>query len=134
MKMKWSWLMMFLAVLVALASGMAFAKERPVQKKAKDLSVEIQMEKDPPVVGMNRVEIVVTDDDGMAVKDAKVILGAFMAAMPGTQMVRSMAVAKWEGGKYRAKIELPVRGTWELSVQIIQGGNTTAAQWTVNAR
>jgi hypothetical protein len=131
MKMKWTWLMVFLAVLVA---GTAFAKERPVQKKAKDLSVEIQMEKDPPVVGMNRVEIVVTDDDGMAVKDAKVILGAFMAAMPGAKMGRSTAVAKWEGGKYRAKIELPVRGTWEMSVQIIQGGNTTAAKWTVNVR
>lgn len=129
-----AWLMVLLAVLVALAAGTALARERPVQKKAKDLSVEIQLEKDPPVVGMNRVEIVVTDDDGMAVKDAKVILGAFMAAMPGAKMARSTAIAKWEGKKYRATIEFPVHGTWEMSVQIIQGGNTTAAKWTVNVR
>jgi hypothetical protein len=127
---RWSCLIASFAVLMA---GTVFAKEYAVQKKAKDCSVEITMEKDPPVVGTNRVEIAVTDEDGRAVRDAKIIVIAFMPAMPGMPLMRNTAVAKWEGGKYRAKINLPVGGTWEMSVGITQGGKTTMAEWTVNA-
>jgi hypothetical protein len=126
---RWFCLIASFAVLMA---GTAFAKESAVQKKAKDCFVEITMEKDPPVIGMNRVEIVVTDENGRAVRDAKVVVIAFMPAMPGKSSVRNMAAAKWEGGKYRAKIDLPVGGSWEMSVAVTQGGKTTMAEWTVN--
>jgi hypothetical protein len=126
---KWSWLIVLLALLMA---GPAFAGERPIKSKAKDFSVEIQMKKDPPVIGTNLIEIDVTDDDGRAVKDARVMVSAFMPARPGTQVTQTAAAAKWEGGKYKAKIDLPVGGTWEMSVLITQGGKTTAAKWEID--
>jgi hypothetical protein len=131
-KMKrWYWLVVLLVVLVA---GTAFAKEYTVQKKAGDYSVEIKMEKDPPVVGANNVEIVIKDKAGKAVTDAKVVVTASMPAMPGMPAVDNKADAKLDGGKYKAKIELSSGGSWNMSVRITQGGKTSTAKWTVDAR
>ena len=128
---RWSWLVVLLIVLVA---GTAFAKEYAVQKKAGDYTVDIKMEKDPPVVGTNRVEIAVTDKAGKAVTDAKVLVTASMPAMPGMPAVENKVEAKLEGGKYKAKIELSMGGSWNMSVRITQGSKTATARWTVDAR
>ncbi len=67
---RWSWCLVMLVA--AVAFGTAWAKDNVVQKKAGDYSVEIKMDKDPPVVGMNHVFVAVKDKDGKAVTDAKV--------------------------------------------------------------
>jgi hypothetical protein len=121
-------------LLVFFVVGTVFAKENVVQKKAGDYSVEIRMEKDPPVVGTNRIEIAVTDKDGKAVTDAKVQVVASMPAMPGMPAAENKAETKLDGGKYKGKIEISMGGSWNMSVRITQGGKTSTAKWTVDAR
>jgi hypothetical protein len=128
---RWSWLMVLLVVSVA---GTVLAKENTVQKKAGDYSVEIKMDKDTPVVGANNVEIMIKNRDGKAVTDAKVVVTASMPAMPGMPAMENKADAKLDGGKYKAKIELSMGGSWNMSVRITQGGKTATAKWTVDAR
>ena len=128
---RWSWLVMLLVVLVA---GTVFAKESSVQKKAGDYSVEIKMDKESPVVGSNNVEIVIKDKAGKAVTDAKVVVTASMPSMPGMPAMENKADAKLDGGKYKAKIDLSMGGSWNMSVRITQGGKTATAKWTVDAR
>ena len=128
---RWSWLVVLLVVLMA---GTALAKENTVQKKAGDYSVEIKMDKDTPVVGSNNVEIVIKDKAGKAVTDAKVVVTASMPSMPGMPAMENKADAKLEGGKYKAKIDLSMGGSWNMSVRITQGGKTATAKWTVDAR
>jgi inner membrane protein involved in colicin E2 resistance len=121
-------------LLVVLVAGTALAKENTVQKKAGDYSVEIKMDKDTPVVGSNNVEIVIKDKAGKAVTDAKVLVTAAMPAMPGMPAMENKADAKLDGGKYKAKIDLSMGGSWNMSVRITQGGKTATAKWTVDAR
>jgi hypothetical protein len=128
---RWSWLVVLLVVLVA---GTTFAKEYAVQKKAGDYSVEIKMDKDPPVVGSNNVGIVIKDKAGKAVTDATVVVTASMPSMPGMPAIDNKSDAKLDGGKYKAKIDLPSGGSWNMSVRITQGGKTATAKWTVDAR
>jgi hypothetical protein len=128
---RWSWLVMLLVVLVA---GTVLAKENTVQKKAGDYSVEIRMDKESPVVGSNNVEIMIKDKAGKAVTDAKVLVTASMPAMPGMPAMENKADAKLDGGKYKAKIELSMGGSWNMSVRITQGGKTATAKWTLDAR
>ena len=128
---RWSWMAVLLAVLVA---GTVFAKDYSVQKKAGDYSVDIKMDMDPPVVGTNIVEIAITDKAGKAVTDAKVLVSASMPAMPGMPAMENKGEAKPEGGKYKAKIDLSMGGSWNFSVRITQGGKTATAKWTVDAR
>jgi len=128
---RWSWLVVLLVVLVA---GTVLAKENTVQKKAGDYSVEIKMDKDTPVVGSNNVEIMIKDKAGKAVTDAKVVVTASMPSMPGMPAMENKADAKLDGGKYKAKIDLSMGGSWNMSVRITQGGKTATAKWTVDAR
>jgi hypothetical protein len=122
---RWSWMVVLLVLFVA---GVTFAKENVVQKKAGDYSVEIKMDKDTPVVGSNSLEIMIKDKAGKAVTDAKVLIIAGMPAM------ENKADAKLDGGKYKAKIDLSMGGSWNMSVRITQGGKTATAKWTVDAR
>jgi len=144
---RWSWLVVVLAVFVA---GTVFAqeykdqekkgvqgpqeKEFKAQGKVGDYLVDIKMDKGPPVVGANNLEIVVTDKGGKAVTDAKVLVTASMPAMPGTGMpaVEKKAEAKPDGGKYEATIDFSKGGSWNMSVLIIQGGKTSTAKFIVD--
>jgi hypothetical protein len=128
---RWSWMVLLFVVLVAAT---VFAKESSVQKKAGDYSVEIKMDKESPVVGSNSMEIMIKDKAGKAVTDAKVLVIASMPAMPGMPAMENKADAKLDGGKYKAKIDLSMGGSWNMSVRITQGGKTAAAKWTVDAR
>ena len=141
---RWYWLVVVLAVFVA---GTVFAQEYKDQEKkgvqgpqevqglqggkAGDYLVAIKMDKGPPVVGENNIEIVVTDKGGKAVTDAKVLVTASMPAMSGKPAVEDKAEAKPDGGKYKAKIDLSKGGSWNMSVLIIQGGKTSTAKFTV---
>ena len=128
---RWTWLAVLLAVLVA---GTAFAGEYAVQKKAGDYTVDIRMDKNPPVVGANNVEVVIKDKAGKAVTDAKVQVIASMPAMPGMPAMENKADAKVEDGKYKAKITLSMGGSWNMSARITRGGKTATIKWTVDAR
>ena len=136
-----NWLVVVLAVFVA---GTVFAKEyndqdkkgvqgpqevQGLQAKAGDYLVAIKMDKGPPVVGANNIEIVVTDKGGKAVTDAKVLVTASMPAMSGMPAVEDKTEAKPNGGKYKAKIDLSQGGSWNMYVQIIKGGKTSTAKF-----
>ena len=142
---RWSWLVVVLAVFVA---GAVFAgakgvqgpgegvqgpgKEYKAQGMAADYLVDIKMDKGPPVVGANNIEIVVTDKGGKAVTDAKVLVTVSMPAMPGMPAVENKAEAKPDDGKYKAKIDLSKGGSWNMFVRIVQGGKTSTAKFTVD--
>jgi hypothetical protein len=128
---RWLWVM---AVSMVFTAGVALAKDYSVQKKAGDYTVDITMDKNPPVVGANNVEIVVTGKDGKAVTDAKVQVVASMPAMPGMPAAENKADAKPDGGKYKAKVDLSMGGSWNMSVRITQGTKTTTVKFTVDAR
>jgi hypothetical protein len=128
---RWVWVA---AVGLVFLAGTALAKEYTVQKKAGDYTADIMMDKNPPVVGVNNVEIAIKDKDGKSVTDAKVLVTASMPAMPGLPAAENKAEAKPEGGKYKARIDLTMGGSWNMSVRITQGGKTATAKFTVDAR
>ncbi len=127
-------LLMMMSLLAVFATGVALAKDYTVQKKAGDYTMDITMDKNPPVTGTNGVEVVVTDKAGKAVTDAKVLVTASMPAMPGMPAAENKAEAKLEGGKYKAKIDLTMAGSWNMSVRVTKGGKTATAKFTVDAR
>ena len=128
---RWSWLVVVVAVFF---TGTALAGEYTVQKKAGDYTVDIRMDRNPPVVGANQLDITVTDKAGRAVTDAKVQVIASIPAMPGMPAMENKSDAKIDDGKYKTKINLSMGGSWNMSVRIIQGGKTATAKFTVDAR
>ena len=70
------------AMILLLTTGVAFAKAYEVNKKTGEYSVTIKMDKSSPSLGVNNVEISITDKTGKHVTDAKVVVDCGMSAMP----------------------------------------------------
>ena len=123
----------YLFITLLLTTGLAFAKDFEVTKKADDYTVVVKIDKNPPVVGENNVTIEIKDAAGKNVTEAKVKLDYGMAAMPGMPAMFYKADAELKGTLYKAKMNLSMAGSWNITIQIIQGDKVRKAKFNVDA-
>lgn len=121
-------------VVLFLAAGVAFAKDYEVKKKAGEFEVEVKIDRNPPIVGDNNVKIEVKDSSGRYVTDAKVVVEYSMPPMPGMPPMNYKSDAEVKGNEYRAKMNLSMSGSWNITVKITRAGKTSAAKFTVDAK
>lgn len=125
-------LVAFAFVLVLLA-GVAYAKDYEVTKKAGEYDVVVKIDKNPPVVGDNNVTVEVKDASGKYVADAKVKVEYSMPAMPGMPPMNYKTDAEVKGNEYKAKMNLSMAGSWNVTVKITKGGKTSSIKFNVDA-
>ncbi len=114
-------------------AGVAFAANT-ITKKAGDFTVGVTIDKNPPVVGKNSVDILVKDSMGMVIKDGKVSLELSMAAMPGMPAANYKSNAELKGESYKAVIEPSMSGSWNLAVKISRANKTETAKFTLDVK
>ncbi len=122
-----------MSLILLLIAGLAYAKGYEVKKKAGDYNVEIKIDKNPPVVGDNNIEIEIRDASGKYVTDAKVKIDYVMPAMPGMPAMNSKTDAELKGNAYKAKMNLSMSGAWNIAVKISRGGKITTVKFNVDA-
>ncbi len=118
------------ALILFLAAGVAFAKAYEVNRKAGDYSVLIKMDKNPPAVGVNNMDIAVSDKGGKTVKDAKVVVDYGMPAMPGMPAMAYKADAMNHGDTYHAVLNISMKGPWYVTIKITSQGKSASAKFT----
>ncbi|MEW6001672.1 MAG: FixH family protein, partial [Nitrospirota bacterium] len=91
------------------------------------------IDKNPPVVGDNNVEIEITDSAGRYIKDAKVMVNYSMPAMPGMPPMNYKTEAELKGEKYKARMNLSMAGSWNIAVRITREGKTATMRFNVDA-
>src|SRR4030065_2602953 len=116
---------------IFLITGIAYAKDYEVKKKAGDYNVEIKIDKNPPSVGKNNMEIEIKDSAGKYVTDAKVNVEYSMPAMPGMPAMDYKTDAELKGEEYKAKMNLSMSGSWNIAVKITKAGKTSTMKFTV---
>ncbi|MBI4844553.1 MAG: FixH family protein [Nitrospirae bacterium] len=122
-------------LLIFLFAGLGYAKEYVVSKRAGDYEVEVTIDKNPPVVGKNNVEIEIKDANGKYVTDAKVVVEYLMPAMPGMPAMDYKTDAKLEGKyEYKATMDLSMSGSWSVTVKITRGEKTSKAKFSIDAQ
>jgi hypothetical protein len=131
--MRKSAIMAAVSILVVVAIGVAFAAST-LTKKAGDYTVGLTMEKSPPVMGKNNVDVSVKDGAGAAVIDAKVVVEYSMPAMSGMPAMNYKTNADLKGDTYRAVIEPSMSGSWNVAVKISRGGKTETAKYTMDVK
>ena len=122
-----------LTIILLLIAGIAYAKDYEVKKKAGEYDVEIKIDKNPPVVGDNNIEIEIKDASGKYVTDAKVKVEYSMPAMPGMPAMNYKTDTELKGYEYKAKMNLSMSGSWNVVVKITRGGKTTSVKFNVDA-
>jgi hypothetical protein len=126
-------LTIFVVALSLFLAGPALAGNT-ITKKAAEYAVDITIDKNPPVVGKNNVDVGVKDKAGSAVTDAKVVVEISMAAMPGMPAANYKSTAQLSGDKYKAVIQPSMKGPWGLAVKITRAGKTDTARTTIDVR
>lgn len=121
-------------IILLLIAGIAYAKDYEVKKKAGQYDVEVRIDRNPPVVGDNNISIEVKDASGRYVTDAKVKVEYSMPAMPGMPAMNYKTDAELKGNEYKAKINLPMSGSWSVAVKVTMAGKTSTMKFTVDAK
>ena len=122
------------AVAVLLFTGIVYAKDYEVKKKAGEYEVAVMIDRNPPVVGDNNIVIVVKDSAGKDITDAKVTVEYSMPAMSGMPAMRYKTETESKGNEYRTKMNLPTHGSWTVSVKIAKGGKTATMKFIADVK
>jgi hypothetical protein len=121
-------------MVLLLACGLAWAKDYQVTKKAGDYTVDVRMDKNPPVTGKNNVTIEIKDKTGKTVKDAKVTADYGMPAMPGMPAMNYKADTILRGSVYHAVLNLSMAGPWNVAVKIVRAGQSVGTRFSIDVR
>jgi hypothetical protein len=119
---------------LALIASLAAARDLELRKTAGDYSVLVRIDRNPPVVGTNRIEVEIEDAAGARVTDAKVLINYYMPPMPRMAPMNYKVEAALKDGKYREKMKLIMAGPWIIAVKITRSGKTTTAKFSIDAR
>lgn len=126
---------LFLAVMVLLAVSIsAYAKDYEMTKKAGDYTVQVAIDKNPPVTGNNNMTVGIKDAAGKDVTNAAVAIDYVMPAMPGMPAMNYKATASLKGGNYVATLNFSMSGPWTITVKITHGGKTQSVKLNVDVK
>ena len=123
-----------LMVMVLLLAGTVYAKDYEVTKKAGDLTVDVKIDKNPPISGTNNMDVAVKDAGGKAITDAKVVVEYSMPAMPGMPAMNYKTDAQLKGNTYKAAMNLSMSGSWNISIKVTRANKTQTAKFTIDAK
>ncbi len=96
--------------------------------------MSIRMDRNPPVIGENRLEIALRDGSGKMVTDASVLVNYYMPPMPRMAPMNYRIKAPLKGETYRAVLNFIMEGPWIIVLKISRSGNTATARFNVDAR
>ena len=123
-----STLILFLTVALGDARGIE------MKKRVGDLEAGMRIDRSPPVLGDNNIEIELKDAAGKAVTDAKVLVNYYMPPMPRMAPMNYTTDAQLKGDKYKAKMNFIMSGPWIIAVKINHAGRTSTVKFNIDAQ
>lgn len=117
----------------ALAFG-AVADDYTVQKTVNGLEVSATIDKNPPAMGDNTVTVVIREQNGAAVTNAKVRVDYGMPAMPGMPAMNYKSEGTLSGESYVAPINFSMSGAWNMAVKVKYNDKVSTVKFNVDVR
>jgi len=126
-----TWGILILALLAAVPA--AYSKDLELTGKAGELEVNLTIDRNPPNVGRNRMEIEIKDSSGR-VTDATVAVNYYMPPMPRMAPMNYTTNAELKSEKYRLTMDLIMAGPWIIRVMITRDGKKATAKFNIDAQ
>jgi hypothetical protein len=121
-------------LILFLIPSIANPKGYEVKRKAGEYETEVRIDRYPPVLGDNRIEIEIKDADGNRVTDARVLVNYYMPPMPRMAPMNYITDARLKGEKYKATMNFIMSGPWVIAIKITRGEKTSTAKFNVDAQ
>ena len=126
-------LTIFLLILFLMA-GLAYGRGYEVKKTAAEYETQVRLDRFPPILGDNNIEIEIKDAAGKNVTDAKVLINYYMPPMPRMAPMNFTTEAKLKGERYKTAMKFIMSGPWIISVKINHGGKISTTKFNVDAQ
>ena len=123
-----------LVFILFLVPNVAVPRSYEIKKKAGEYETEVRMDRNPPSLGDNNIEIEIKDAGGKPLTEAKVLVNYYMPPMPRMVPMNYTTDAPLKGDKYRAKMNFIMSGPWIISIKINHAGKTSTAKFNVDAQ
>ena len=120
-------------LILVLTMGIAYAKGLEVKKKAGEYDVEVKIDRNPPIIGDNSIEIEIKKA-GKPVTDAKVLINYYMPPMPRMAPMNYKTDAKLKKDKYKATMNFIMAGPWYIAIIINHEGKISTTKLNVDAQ
>ena len=127
-----TWSIFILAFLLAVP--IAYSKDLELAGKAGEFEVRARIDRNPPILGQNHMEIEIKDAAAGQVKDATVMVNYYMPPMPRMAPMNYTTSAELKGEKYRATMDLIMAGPWIIRVLITRDGKKATAKFNIDAQ
>ena len=122
----------FILILIAAVPA-AHSKDLELAAKAGEFDVRVRIDRNPPIVGNNHMEIEIRDSKG-PVTDAKVMVNYYMPPMPRMAPMNYTTTAELKSEKHRAEMDLIMAGPWIIRVLITRDGRKATAKFNIDAQ
>ena len=127
------WIVLAIVTLL-LIPGIANPKGYEIKRQAGEYEAEVKIDKYPPILGDNNIEIEIKDVEGKRVTDAKVSINYYMPPMPRMAPMNYITDAKLKGERYRATMNFIMSGPWIIAIKISHAGKMSTAKFNVDAQ
>ena len=125
--------LLILSVIMATQTT-GHAKGYEVKKKVGEFEAAVKMDKNPPILGDNHIEIEIKDSRGKNITDAKVLVNYYMPPMPRMAPMNYTTDSKLKGEKYRATMNFIMSGPWIIAIKIFLDGKVISTKVNVDAQ
>ena len=120
-------------LILVLAAGIAYAKGLEVKKRAGEYDVETKIDRNPPIVGDNSIEIEIKKG-GKPVTDARVLTNYYMPPMSRMAPMNYKTDAKLKKDKYKATMNFIMSGPWYIAIIINHEGKISRTKFNIDAQ
>lgn len=117
-----------------LAAIPAMGKDLEMTKRIGAYEIKVSIDKNPPILGNNKIEIEILDADGISITDAKVLVNYYMPPMPRMSPMNYTTKTDLKDKKYKAKMKLIMAGPWILAIKISREKKRFTAKFNIDAR
>jgi hypothetical protein len=123
-----------LLIVACLLSGSLYGADLVLREKAGDYDAEIKFDRAAPIIGENRIDILLKDTRGTVIKDARVLVNYYMPPMPRMAPMNYRTDAKSAGDAYRATMRLIMAGPWVIAVKVTRADKTKTVKFHIDVK
>ena len=125
---------MTLCLLLAGGFAVCEAGDYRARKSVDGHTIEIAINRNPPVLGKNEIRIEIRNPEGKPVSGAEVTVNYYMPPMPRMPPMNYTVTAAPDGAAYRAVMDLIMSGPWNIIVRANPGGKSVRVSFPIDVR
>ena len=120
--------------LATFTGTIVYGRDYTARKKVEGYTIEIAINRNPPIVAKNELHVTIKDSVGKPLIDLTVMVNYYMPPMPGMAPMNYTVKAAQKGDGYMVTMDLIMTGPWNIVVRTNVAGKRLSATFPIDVR